>query len=117
MSLLHKLNGIAEIFTECLKSGKEQHTASNEVAEGIAIDIQRTHTLVDTAMKNLKRKKKQITIKELNSLPVAEAYRYLLSPLRFGYVNLKEGGVFKHAHSSSISTSAPATSKVLRLSQ
>lgn len=70
LNLLHKLNGIAEIFTECLKSGKEQ-ASSNEVAEGISLDIQRTHLMVDKAVKNLQRKKKVITIKELNSLPVA----------------------------------------------
>lgn len=90
---------------------------SNEVAEGISLDIQRTFALVDKAIRSLKKKKKNLTIKELNSLPIAEAYRILLGGLRFGYVNLKEGGTFKHAHSSSISTSAPATSKVLRLSQ
>lgn len=99
-----------------MKSGKEQ-VNTNEVAENISLDIQKTFALVDKAVKNLKKKKKNITIKEINNLPVAEAYRILLSGLRFGYVNLKENNVFKHAHSSSISTSAPATSKVLRLSQ
>jgi hypothetical protein len=50
-------------------------------------------------------------------MPVAAAYRYLLEGLRFGYVNLKEGNVFKHAHASSITSSNPPTSKILRLSQ
>ncbi len=41
----------------------------------------------------------------------------VLSNYRFGYVDLKENGVYKHAHSGTISTNAPSTSKVLRLSQ
>ena len=31
-SLLGKLNGTASIFSECLRSGKEKQTSSNEVA-------------------------------------------------------------------------------------
>lgn len=58
-----------------------------------------------------------MTIKELDNMPVPQAYRILLSELRFGYVNLKEGAAYKHAHSSSISTNTPSTSKILRLSQ
>lgn len=50
-------------------------------------------------------------------MPVADAYRLLLSKLRFDYVNLKEGNVYKHAQSSVISTNSPPTSKILRLSQ
>lgn len=72
---------------------------------------------MDKAVKNLKTDKKALTVKELNSMPVADAYRLLLSKLRFDYVNLKEGNVYKHAHSSSISTNSPPTSKILRLSQ
>ena len=70
LGLLVKLNGIAEIFTDCLKSGKEQ-VNSNEAAEGISLDIQRTFSLVDKAIRSLKKKKKSLTIKELNSLPIA----------------------------------------------
>lgn len=110
-----KLNGTATIFSECLKSGKDQ--SSNETAEGISIDIQKTYQYVDKSVKNMKKKGKGLTIKEINSMPVAEAYRILLGGLRFGYINIKEGNTFKHAHSSSISTSNPATSKILRLSQ
>jgi len=86
--LLGKLNGIAEIFTECLKSGKDV-TNNNEAAESIAIDIHRTHIVVDKAVKNLRKKGKGISIAELNSMPVAKAYRFLLEGHRFGYVNLK----------------------------
>ena len=65
----------------------------------------------------MKKKGKGLTIKEINSMPIAEAYRILLGGLRFGYINIKEGNAFKHAHFSNISTSTPATSKILRLSQ
>lgn len=115
-SLLSKLNGTATIFSECLKSGKDQ-TNNNETAEGISIDIQKTYQFVDKSVKNMKKKGKGLSIKEINSMPVAEAYRILLRGLRFGYINIKEGNAFKHAHSSSISTANPATSKILRLSQ
>jgi len=50
-------------------------------------------------------------------MPVAEAYRLILNKLRFGYVNLKEGNGYKHAHSSVITNNSPPTAKILRLSQ
>ena len=46
----------------------------------------------------MKKKGKGLTIKEINSMPIAEAYRILLGGLRFGYINIKEGNAFKHAH-------------------
>ena len=42
-SLLGKLNGTATIFSECLKSGKEEQTSSNEIAASVSIDIQKTY--------------------------------------------------------------------------
>lgn len=36
------------------------------------------------------RKENKISIKEITSMPINEAYRYLLSDLRFGYVDLKK---------------------------
>lgn len=60
-SLLSKLNGTATIFSECLKSGKEQ--SSNETAEGISLDIQKTYQYVDKSVKNMKKKGKGLSIK------------------------------------------------------
>jgi hypothetical protein len=88
-SLLGKLNGTATIFSECLKSGKEQHTTTNEVAEAISIEIRKTYQFVDKSVKDLKKRGKGFTIKEIDNMPIAEAYRVLLSGLRFGHCNMK----------------------------
>jgi hypothetical protein len=65
----------------------------------------------------MKKKVKPLTIQEIDNLPIDKAYRQLLGNLRFGYINLKEGNSFKHAHSSTITLNNPSTAKILRLSQ
>jgi hypothetical protein len=45
-----------------LKSGKEQAN-TNEAAESIAIDIHKTHIVVDKAVRSLKKKGKGISVK------------------------------------------------------
>ena len=70
-SLFGKLNGTAAIFSECLKSGKEQLTSSNEVANAVSIEIQKTYQFVDKSVKDLKKRGKGYTIKELDNMPIA----------------------------------------------
>jgi len=90
---------------------------TNETAEQVCIEIQKTFVIVDKAVKNLKRNEKGITIKEILELPTQKAYRILLGDLRFGYVDLKEGGSYNHYYKTSISSNANNQAKILRLSQ
>lgn len=64
----------------------------------------------------MRKYKKTTTIQEINSMSIDKAYRYLLSDLRFGYINLKDGSGYRHALNSSI-TDNNTTAKILRLSQ
>lgn len=58
-------------------------------------------------------------MKDFLKLPLSEAYRKLLEPLRFDSVSMKEGDSYKHYHHQIISNSAaiPPPAKTLRLSQ
>lgn len=55
-------------------------------------------------------------------MPIAQAYRYLLEGLRFGYVDLRKSSgagkdEYNHFYGSSIPKGSPPTVKILRLSQ
>lgn len=45
---------------------------------------------MEKAVRNISRKKDTIGIKEINSMPPSEAYRYLLGGLRFGYIDIRK---------------------------
>jgi hypothetical protein len=72
-----------------LKSGKPS-ADSDQTTESIALDIQTTYALIDKAVKKMKKNQNVLSIKQINELPLMQAYRLLLSNLRFGYISLKK---------------------------
>lgn len=78
-----------------------------------------TYAIIDKAVKRMKKNQNIISIKQINEMPLMQAYRLLLSNLRFGYINLKKPntGAYEHAHATSITGVSPSTQKIFRLSQ
>jgi len=61
-----------------LKSGKPS-ADSDQTTESIALDIQTTYALIDKAVKKMKKNQNVLSIKQINELPLMQAYRLLLS--------------------------------------
>ena len=51
-----------------------------------------TFAIIDKAVKKMKKNQNVMSIKQINEMPLMQAYRILLSNLRFGYINLKKTG-------------------------
>lgn len=81
------------------------------------MEIEKVYYIVDKAVKNVNKKDKDITIGDIQKMPIGEAYRLLLSGLRFGYVDMKRKEDYAHFYSSTIPKGTPPTAKILRLSQ
>ena len=101
-TLFTKLYGIANVYAECRKSGKAE-SENEQIGEQICVDIQKTHTIIDKAVRDLKKHEKELTIHDIEALPIGKAYSTLLGELRFGYVDFKEHGSYQHHFSTSIS--------------
>lgn len=56
---------------------------------------------------------------EVLKLPLNEAYKKLLGPLRFDTMSMKQKGAYKHYYLNMINSSSatPPPAKILRLSQ
>lgn len=121
--LLDKLTGLAEIFLKALSSeSKEDTTASEESKKSkeLAEKIRSTNEVVQKTVSAAMHKDEEL-MSDILKLPLAQKYRKLLSPLRFGYMDMKSSpssSSYTHYYSYNISQDTSIEkSKVVRLAQ
>lgn len=72
---------------------------SSKVAEAIAKDVQETYEIVQEAIEDLlSSKNSEDFIEDALKLPLPQAYKALLEPLRFDYMSMKRDGSTTYNH-------------------
>lgn len=70
-----------------MQTNKED--VSTQTAEDIGHDIKFTYVEVTNAIERHNRAPAEAEMREIMKLPLVEAYRKMLGPLRFDYVSMK----------------------------
>lgn len=104
-----------DIYLACLQTTSDNSSSDN--AENIGHDIIKTFKFVQKAVEKMNIQAPEEKIGDIIKLPLAQAYRKLLEPLRFDYVSMKENELYKHHFHSTITNAIPPPAKTLRLSQ
>jgi molybdopterin/thiamine biosynthesis adenylyltransferase/ubiquitin-protein ligase len=116
-SLLNSMSGLADVYLQCLKSGRgsdaqalgRQGSIDSEDTETLAKLIQKTTAVVGSRLHRTKSVQHKI----------GSEYNATLSPLMFGYCDMQSGGAYTHHYRKMIRSSAtqPPTTKLVRLAQ
>lgn len=120
--LLDKLTGLAEIFLKALSTEKDHSKDSEESkhSKELAEKIKKTNEVVQLTVSAAKKKDEESMV-DILKLPLPEKYRKLLSPLRFGYMDMKSSpssSSYTHYYSYNISQDTTIeNSKIVRLAQ
>ncbi|CAD8078852.1 unnamed protein product [Paramecium sonneborni] len=131
--LLTALADTSKIFLNCIQNNRKKNEEDEHSFE-IAKLIIDTHKRMENCINKMNdsgsssneedeseqlKKQKELAnqlIQEILSKQLAEAYRTLLSDLRFSYIDMKVGGRYKHHYSGNISTQINQD-KIVRLAQ
>jgi ubiquitin-protein ligase len=120
--LLDKLTGLAEIFLRALSTEKDHSKDSEESkhSKELAEKIKTTNEIVQLTVAAAMNKDVE-SIADILNLPLQEKYRKLISPLRFGYMDMKSSPTsssYTHYYSYNISQDTTIeNSKIVRLAQ
>lgn len=98
--LLGKLNELGTIFLT-LNQYKQDTTAdaSSKTAEAIAKDVKETYEIVQEAIEDLlSTMHNEDFIEDALKMPLPQAYKVLLEPLRFDYMSMKRDGTTTYNH-------------------
>jgi hypothetical protein len=119
-TLLSKLTGLADIFIKALSSENEEKVdEESKKSKALATKIHETNEIVQKVVADAK-KTDDVSMTDILKLPLAEKYRKLLSPLRFGYMNMRSGSSTSYTHYFSYNISQDTSienSKIVRLAQ
>eukprot|EP00743_Colponemidia_sp_Colp-15_P003750 GILK01004046.1.p1 GENE.GILK01004046.1~~GILK01004046.1.p1 ORF type:complete len:1912 (-),score=378.64 GILK01004046.1:123-5405(-) len=130
--LLGKMKDLAVIFVQCLKSKPEEkqnleslsETEKAEIeaakmSEELCKNIQNTFSVIKNRVAQHHASARQLQVADVLALSLDEAYKILLSDLRFDYMNMKKDQTYKHHYEGYISSSSstPPHSKMIRLAQ
>ncbi|CAK71945.1 unnamed protein product (macronuclear) [Paramecium tetraurelia] len=131
--LLSALADTSKIFMNCIQNNRKKNEEEEHSFE-IAKMIIDTHKRMENCINKMNdsgsssneedeteqlKKQKELAnelIQQILSKQLPEAYRTLLSDLRFNYIDMKVGGRYKHHYSGNISTQINQD-KIVRLAQ
>ena len=119
--LLDKLTGLAEIFLKALSTDVSQtENDDSKNSKELAEKIKSSNIIVQKTVSAAKNQVEE-SMSEILALPLQQKYRKLLSPLRFGYMDMKSSPTstsYTHYYSYNISQDTTIeNSKIVRLAQ
>ena len=121
--LLDKLTGLANIFLTAISTESKDESKTTEESKSskaLAEKIGQTNEIVQKTVKDAMKKDEEL-MSDILKLPLPEKYRKLLSPLRFGYMDMKSSPTatsYTHYYSYNISSDTTIeNTKIVRLAQ